>query len=70
MIKKWYVIKVGDENKKKNPWLDNYMVQEYVDNLEKAIIDYGDTTVLITPSKEIAESTKKALNEKLREQSN
>lgn len=70
MSDKWYVIKVGEENKRNKPWLGNYLVQVYVDGLEEIITEYGDTTVLITPSKEIAESTKKALNEQLREQSN
>jgi hypothetical protein len=70
MIDKWYVIKVGEENKKNKPWLGNYLVQVYVDGLEETIIEYGDTTVLVTPSKKIAESTKRTLNEQLQEQSN
>ena len=70
MSEKWYVIKVGEENRKNKPWLGNYLVQVYVDNLEETITYYGDTTVLITQSKEIAESTKRALNEQLQEQSN
>lgn len=43
---------------------------KYRAGLETTITCYGDTTVLITPSKEIAESTKRALDEQLRKQGN
>ena len=70
MSDKWYVIKVGEENRKNKHWLGNYLVQVYVDGLDETISEYGDTTILITPSKEVADNTKKALNEQLQEQSN
>ncbi|ASZ71837.1 hypothetical protein 88605_46 [Lactococcus phage 88605] len=70
MSEKWYVIKVGDENRKNKPWLGNYLVQVYVDNLEETIIEYGDTTVLVTPSEEVAYRTKRVLDEQLRKQGN
>jgi len=70
MSDKWYVIKVGEENRKNKPWLGNYLVQVYVDNLEETIIEYGDTTVLVTPSKEVAYGTRRVLDEQLRKQGN
>lgn len=66
---KWYVIKVGKENRKNKPWLGNYLVQVYVDGLEETIAEYGDTIVLITTSKEIAENTKRKLDEQIQKQS-
>ena len=70
MSEKWYVIKVSEENREKNINHDSYVVMKYRAGLETTITCYGDTTVLITPSKEIAESTKKALDEQLQKQSN
>ncbi|MDU1629019.1 MAG: hypothetical protein E6835_00420 [Lactococcus lactis] len=61
MSKKWYVIKVSEENKfnKKR----NYIISPYYDNLEKDIKRNKDTIISITPSEEIARKTKKQLNE-------
>ena len=70
MSDKWYVIKVSEENREKNIPHDSYVVMKYRAGLETTIKAYGDTTVLITPSKEIAERTKRALDEQLQEQSN
>lgn len=70
MSEKWYVIKVSEENIEKNIPHDSYVVMKYRAGLETTITYYGDTTVLITPSEEIAESTKRELNERLQEQSN
>lgn len=70
MSEKWYVIKVSEENREKNIPHDSYVVMKYREGLETTITAYGDTTVLITPSKEIAESAKRALDEQLQEQSN
>ena len=65
MSDKWYVIKVSEENREKNIPNDSYVVMKYRARLETTITCYGDTTILITPSKEIAENTKRALNERL-----
>lgn len=70
MSDKWYVIKVSEKNREKNIPNDSYVVMKYRAGLETTITCYGDTTVLITPSKEIAESTKRALDEQLRKQGN
>ncbi|AIX12557.1 hypothetical protein WRP3_054 [Lactococcus phage WRP3] len=70
MIEKWYVVKVSEENKKKYHAPNNFTVFPCNYIFDQAIKRLGDTVVLITPSKDIAERTKKALNEQLREQGN
>jgi hypothetical protein len=65
MSEKWHVVKVLEENREKYFVPDNYVVFSCNDVSNQVIKDLGDTIVLTTPSKEIAESTKKALNERL-----
>ena len=69
-MNKWYVIKLSEENKKKYNEINNFVICKYYEGLEKRISSYDDTTVLVTTSIEIAENTKKALDEQLREQGN
>ena len=69
-MNKWYVIKISEENKKKYGETNNFVICEYYDGLDDFISFYEDTIVLVTTSKEIAENTKKVLDEQLREQSN
>ncbi|NBK98911.1 MAG: hypothetical protein EOM50_12990 [Erysipelotrichia bacterium] len=68
MSEKWYVIKVSEENKLNFRDTQYYVTSFYYASLEDDIDRYGDTVVLITPSEELAENTKKALNEQIREQ--
>ena len=70
MSEKWYVIKVREENMEKYFFPDSYVVFPCNEASDQVIKNLGDTIVLITPSKEIADNTKKALNEQLQEQSN
>ena len=70
MSDKWYVIKVGEEVKKTHFMTDGFVVRKHYDNLDKLIYRSENIIILTTPSKEIAENTKKALNEQLRKQSN
>ncbi|QGT53226.1 hypothetical protein HYQ15_gp50 [Lactococcus phage CHPC958] len=65
MSEKWYVVKYSDKTIEDYFLPDSYVVVKYKRGLEKDIIEHGDTVVLITPSKEIAESTKRTLNEQL-----
>lgn len=65
MSEKWHVVKVLEENRKKYFVPDNYVVFSCNDVSNQVIKDLGDTIVLTTPSKEIAESAKKVLNERL-----
>ena len=65
MIEKWYVVKVSEKNKKRFHILDSFVVFPCYDSANQVIEHMGDTVVLTTPSKEIAESTKRALNERL-----
>lgn len=67
MSDKWYVVKVSEENKKKYHVPNNFVVFPCNDAFNQVIERLGDTIILITPSKEIAENTKRALNEQLRE---
>ena len=69
MIEKWYVVKVSKENKKKYYAPNDFTVFPCSDISNQVIERLGDTIVLVTPSKDIAESTKKVLNEQLRKQS-
>lgn len=69
MNKKWYVIKVSEENKLNFRDTEDYIVSIGYDVLEEDVERYGDTIVLITPSEELAKNTKKALNGKLQKQS-
>lgn len=69
MIEKWYVVKVSEKNNKKYNVQNNFVVFPCTDIFDQVIERLGDTVVLTTPSKEIAESTKRALNERLQEQS-
>lgn len=68
MSEKWNVVKVSEKNKKMFHALDSFVVFPCYDTANKVIEHMGDTVVLITPSKEIAESTKRALDEQLRKQ--
>lgn len=68
MIEKWHVVKVLEENREKYFVPDSYVVFSCNDVSNQVIKNLGDTIVLTTPSREIAESTKKALNEQLQEQ--
>ena len=70
MIEKWYVIKVGEEVKKTYFMTDSFVVRKHYDNLDKLIYHSEHIIILTTPSKEIAESTKRVLDEQLREQGN
>ncbi|ASZ71885.1 hypothetical protein HYP40_gp44 [Lactococcus phage 96401] len=70
MSEKWYVIKVSEENREKYSIPEDYVAIKYRDGLENTITEYGDTTILITPSKDVAETIVRELNEQLREQSN
>lgn len=67
MSDKWYVIKISEENKLNFGETEDYLVSINYDALEEDVERYGDTIILITPSKEIAETTKRVLNEQLRE---
>ncbi|ABB77608.1 hypothetical protein [Lactococcus phage 712] len=69
MSEKWYVIKVGEEVKKTHYLTDNFVVRKHYDYFDKRIADSENIIILTTPSKEIAESTKRALDEQLRKQS-
>ena len=66
MIEKWHVVKVSEENREKYFVPDNYVVFPCNDTYNKIIKNLGDTIVLTTPSKDLAESIKKALDEQLR----
>ena len=59
------LLKLAKKIEKKNIPHDSYVVMKYRAGLETTIKSYGDTTILITPSKEIAERTKRALDEQL-----
>ena len=65
MIEKWYVIKVSEEVKKTYDLTDSFVVCKYRDDLDKLLYYSKHITILITPSKEIAEITKRALNGQL-----
>ncbi len=69
MSEKWYVIKVGEEVKKTHYLTDSFVVRKHYGNLDKLIYRSENIIILTTPSKEIAESTKRALDEQLQEQS-
>lgn len=70
MSDKWYVIKISEEHREKYSIPNGYVVMKYREGLETIIIKYGDTTVLVTPSEDVAYGTKRALDEQLRKQSN
>ena len=63
MSEKWYIVKVSDENREKYSIHDSYVVINSRDGLEETITKYGDTIVLITPSKNVAETVVRKLNE-------
>lgn len=63
MSEKWYVVKVSEENREKYSIPDDYVAIKYRYGLEETITEYGDTTVLITPSKNVAETIVRELNE-------
>lgn len=65
MSEKWYVVKVLDENREKYSIPEDYVAIKYRDGLENTITEYGDTTILITPSKNVAETVVRELNGKL-----
>ena len=65
MSKKWYIVKVSEENKEKYSITNDYVVLKSRDELEETITEYGDTTVLITPSEIVAETVARELNGKL-----
>ena len=65
MSDKWHVVKVLEENREKYFVPDSYVVFPCNDESNQVIKNLGDTIVLTTPSREIAESAKKALNEQL-----
>ena len=65
MSDKWHVVKVLEENREKYFVPDKYVIFPCNDESNQVIKNLGDTIVLTTPSREIAESTKKALNEQL-----
>lgn len=69
-MNKWYVIKISEENKKKYGETNNFVICEYYDDLDEFISFYEDTIILITTSKEIAENTKRKLDEQIQKQSN
>ncbi|ASZ71477.1 hypothetical protein 56301_46 [Lactococcus phage 56301] len=69
MSEKWYVIKVGEEVKIDFGGLD-YIIALGYEKIEEDMYRYGHTPILITPSKELAKNTLRALNERLQEQSN
>lgn len=70
MSKKWYIVKVSEENKEKYSITNDYVVLKSRDELQETITEHGDTAVLITPSKNVAETVVRKLNEQLQEQSN
>ena len=70
MSDKWYVIKVGEEVKKTHYLTDSFVVRKHYDYLDKRIYNSENIIILTTPSKEIAENTKRTLDEQLREQGN
>lgn len=67
-MNKWCIVKTSEENKIKYEEEENYTIAIYNEKNIKSVNYFNDTIVLITPSKEIAESTKKALDEQLQEQ--
>ena len=69
MNDKYYLIKLSEEEKFKFGGLD-YIITFSYKGLEEDINRFGNTTILITPSKELAISTLGALSEQLREQGN
>ena len=68
MSEKWHVVKVSEENREKYFVPDNYVLFPCNDTYNQIIKNLGDKIVLTIPSKEIAENTKKVLNEQLQEQ--
>lgn len=62
MNDKWYVVKLGDERLLEYSLPDSYVVIKYRDGLEETITERADTTVLITPSRYIAETLVRKLN--------
>ena len=63
MIEKWHVVKVSEENREKYFVPDNYVVFPCNDTSNQVIKNLGDTIVLTTPSRDLAESIKKELDE-------
>ena len=64
-MNKWYVIKISEENKKKYDETNDFVICKYYKGLDERISSYNDTVILITTSIEIAENTKRALDEHL-----
>lgn len=64
---KYYVIKLREENRERFFISESYITTECYDGLDEIIKGYGDTTILISPSKELAESVKNTLNGELQE---
>lgn len=65
MIEKYYVVKLSKEAKINFGGLDYIIVFGY-EKIEEDVYRHGATPILITPSKEMAKNTLRALNEQLR----
>lgn len=64
MSEKYYVVKLSKEVKINFGGLDYIIVFGY-EKIEEDMYRHGATPILITPSKEIAERTKRVLDEQL-----
>lgn len=67
MNDKWYVFKLEEERLLECSLPDSYIVLKYRDGLEQNIIEFGYTTILITPSRYIAETLVRKLNGQIQE---
>ncbi|AAC27232.1 e6 [Lactococcus phage bIL170] len=68
MSEKYYVVKLSKEVKIDFGGLD-YIIAFGYEKIEEDMYRHGHTPILITPSKELAKNTLRALNEQLRKQS-
>ena len=64
MSEKYYVVKLSKKEKLKSGGL-GYTTFIGYDGIEEHMDRYGDIPILITPSKELARSTERMLNEQL-----
>ena len=69
MSNKYYVVKLSEEVKIYFGGLDYIIVLGY-EKIEEDMYRHGYTPILITPSKEMAKRTLRALNEQLQKQGN